>query len=84
MRCHSTRTKSEITLSRFAWRWGWLLAIFAVAGVLIWRGHRPPAAAYVTATAERGSVVQAVTATGTVNPVVTGSARVRLIPSQSG
>ncbi len=58
-------------MSRFAWRWGWLLAIFAVAGVLIWRGHRPPAAAYVTATAERGSVVQAVTATGTVNPVVT-------------
>ena len=47
------------------------MAIFAVAGVMFWRKHAPAPAGYVTALAERGSVVQAVTATGTVNPVVT-------------
>ena len=31
----------------------------------------PPQPTYVTVTAERGSLVRAVTATGTVNPVVT-------------
>jgi HlyD family secretion protein len=58
-------------LIRFAWRWGWLVAICAVAGVLIWRGRAPAPTHYVTVTVERGSLIRAVTATGTVNPVVT-------------
>ncbi len=55
----------------FAWRWGWLVAILAVAGVLVWRGHAPVPTHYVTVAAEHGSLIRAVTATGTVNPVVT-------------
>ncbi len=31
---------SGTTLIRFAWRWGWLVAIFAVAGVVLWRRSR--------------------------------------------
>ena len=58
-------------MSRFAWRWGWLLAIFAVAMVLLWHEHASVPAHYVTVAAERGSLIRAVTATGTVNPVVT-------------
>jgi HlyD family secretion protein len=58
-------------LSRFAWRWGWLVAIVAAAAVMFWREHGPAPAGYVTASVESGSIVQAVTATGTVNPVVT-------------
>ena len=60
-----------ITLSRFAWRWGWLVAIFAVAAALLWLERAPVPAHYVTVAAERGSLIRAVTATGTVNPVVT-------------
>ncbi len=56
---------------RFAWRWGWLVAIFCVAAALLWLKHAPAAANYVTVAAERGSLIRAVTATGTVNPVVT-------------
>ena len=58
-------------MSRFAWHWGWLVAIFAVAGIWLWRGQAPAPAHYVTVAAERGSLIRAVTATGTVNPVVT-------------
>jgi HlyD family secretion protein len=58
-------------LSRFAWRWGWLFAIVGAAAIIFWREHGTAPARYVTAPAESGSVVQAVTATGTVNPVVT-------------
>jgi len=59
-------------LSRFVWRWGWLLAIFGVvAAALLWLKHAPASANYLTVPAERGSLIRAVTATGTVNPVVT-------------
>jgi HlyD family secretion protein len=58
-------------LIRFAWRWGWLVAIFGVAAALLWLKHAPTPAKYVTVAAERGSLIRAVTATGTVNPVVT-------------
>ncbi|HVA84279.1 MAG TPA: efflux RND transporter periplasmic adaptor subunit [Candidatus Binataceae bacterium] len=47
------------------------MAILAVAGVLVWRGHAPVPTHYVTVAAEHGSLIRAVTATGTVNPVVT-------------
>jgi HlyD family secretion protein len=56
---------------RFAWRWSWLVAIFAVAAALLWLKHAPTSAHYVTTAAEHGSLIRAVTATGTVNPVVT-------------
>jgi HlyD family secretion protein len=71
MRAEPERTGSGITLSRFAWRWGWLVAIFAVAAVVLWLQHAPASAHYVTVAAERGALIRAVTATGTVNPVVT-------------
>jgi HlyD family secretion protein len=58
-------------LSRFAWRWGWLVVIVAAAAVMFWSAHGSAPAGYVTAPAKSGSIVQAVTATGTVNPVVT-------------
>ncbi len=56
---------------KFAWRWGWLVAAFGVAAAFLWVKHAPIPAKYVTAPAERGSLIRAVTATGTVNPVVT-------------
>jgi HlyD family secretion protein len=58
-------------LIKFAWRWGWLVAAFGVAAAFLWMKHAPIPAKYVTAVAERGSLIRAVTATGTVNPVVT-------------
>ncbi|HVB82124.1 MAG TPA: efflux RND transporter periplasmic adaptor subunit [Candidatus Binataceae bacterium] len=57
--------------SRFVWRWGWLIAIFAIGGGLLWFEHAPALVHYVTVRAERGTLTRAVTATGTVNPVVT-------------
>jgi len=48
-----------------------MVAIVAVAAVLLWVEHAPAPPHYVTAAAERGSLIRAVTATGTVNPVVT-------------
>jgi HlyD family secretion protein len=58
-------------LSRFIWHWGWLVAVFAMAAALLWFEHAPTPVRYVTVAAERGDLVRAVTATGTVNPVVT-------------
>jgi HlyD family secretion protein len=47
------------------------VAILGVAAALLWRERAPARAHYVTVAAERGSLIRAVTATGTVNPVVT-------------
>lgn len=47
------------------------MAIFAVVAALLWFKHAPPTARYVTVAAARGDLIRAVTATGTVNPVVT-------------
>ena len=58
-------------MSRFVWHWGWLVAVFAIAAALLWFEHAPTPVRYVTVAAERGDLVRAVTATGTVNPVVT-------------
>jgi HlyD family secretion protein len=54
----------------------WLLAaaaaiVLLVAATAYWVFHRPVAASYVTAPVTRGVVARAVTATGTVNPVLT-------------
>ena len=53
----------------------WLLIvppILVVGAVLIWWStHRTPAVRYTTVTLARGDVTRAVTATGTVNPVLT-------------
>jgi HlyD family secretion protein len=43
----------------------------AVLGAILALGGRKPRHQYLTATIERGSIVRAVTATGTLNPVVT-------------
>jgi HlyD family secretion protein len=58
-------------LKRLIRRFGWLAAIIGVAVVLLWLKHAPAPMHYVTVDAERGDLVRAVTATGTVNPVVT-------------
>jgi HlyD family secretion protein len=62
---------SENYVSRFLRRWGWVLALCLAGAAILWRNHRPAPTHYVTATADRGPLVRAVTATGTVNPVVT-------------
>jgi HlyD family secretion protein len=58
---------------RLSWR---LIALAAVAAIVAgaavwWFALRPPAARYVTAPATRGDVATTITASGTVNPVVT-------------
>ena len=58
-------------MRRLLRRWSWIAAIVAVVIVLLWLKHAPAPASYVTADVERGDLVRAVTATGTVNPVVT-------------
>jgi HlyD family secretion protein len=58
-------------LSKYILHWGWLVAVFAIAAALLWFEHAPTPVRYVTVAAERGDLVRAVTATGTVNPVVT-------------
>jgi HlyD family secretion protein len=57
-------------------RWRWLIvaaALFALVGAIgVWRGVRgPPPVYFVTAPATRGGVERTVTATGTVNPILT-------------
>jgi HlyD family secretion protein len=47
-----------------------VLAVGLVAG-LIWLSQRPPATQFVTASVERGAITRTITASGTVNPVVT-------------
>jgi HlyD family secretion protein len=65
---------------KHAWRWSkarsrWLvvalLVLAAAVGVAWWSTHRTPPVQYVTAPAVRGTIMRVVTATGTVNPVLT-------------
>ena len=46
-------------------------ALVALGGLLFWAMHRPAAARYVTAEATRGDVASTITASGSVNPVIT-------------
>ena len=55
-------------------RWllaGGVLLVIAIAAIAWWATHRTPAVAYVTAPVSRGAITRLVTATGTVNPVLT-------------
>ena len=55
-------------------RWTWIAAaasVIAVGGGADWLAHRAPQTHYVTAPVTRGDVVTTITASGTVNPVVT-------------
>ena len=60
---------------RWRWRTPWLIgaaAVMALIAALAWRHlSQPIPAHYVTAPVSRGAVTQTVTATGTVNPVLT-------------
>ncbi len=47
-----------------------IIAVALIAGLLWWHAARAPAVHYVTAPVTRGSVAKAVTASGTVNPVL--------------
>jgi len=48
-----------------------LIVGLATAGYIYWNGEQKPAVKYKTAKIERGTVTQGVTATGTINPVIT-------------
>ena len=48
-----------------------MVAIIAFTAALLWLQHAPAPAHYVAVAAEHGDLIRAVTATGTVNPVVT-------------
>jgi HlyD family secretion protein len=48
-----------------------LIGVLGTGGYVFWNGDQEPPVKYKTAKIERGTVTQAVTATGTVNPVVT-------------
>ena len=48
-----------------------LAVVLSAAGYAYWSGGQRPAVKYKTAKIERGSIMQVVTATGTVNPVQT-------------
>ncbi len=70
----------SLTLAKSAWhridvrsRWvaAALLALAAAAGVAWWSMHRTAPVQYVTAGLGRGAIARVVTATGTVNPVLT-------------
>lgn len=55
-------------------RWlvgGALLLLIAIAGIAWWATHRTAAVHYTTAPVSRGAITRVVTATGTVNPVLT-------------
>lgn len=54
----------------------WLVSVLLAAGLGVggyfyWDGNQKPPVKYKTAKVERGGITQAVTATGTVNPVIT-------------
>ena len=48
-----------------------LVAGLGTGGYVYWNGGEKPSVKYKTAKIERGTVTQAVTATGTINPVIT-------------
>ncbi|MEK6603857.1 MAG: efflux RND transporter periplasmic adaptor subunit [Nitrospirota bacterium] len=48
-----------------------LIAVLGAGGYVYWNGDQKPPVKYKTAKIERGTVAQVVTATGTINPVIT-------------
>jgi HlyD family secretion protein len=60
-------------IKRLTWRLAAALVVAAVivVGGVYWFMHRAPAAAYATAPVTRGDVTTTITASGSVNPVVT-------------
>jgi HlyD family secretion protein len=59
---------------RVLWKPLWLMGaitIIGVSGIAYWFTHRSPPVHYVTAAATRGDVATTITASGSVNPVVT-------------
>ncbi len=48
-----------------------LVAALGAGGYVYWNGNQKPQVKYKTAKIERGTVTQGVTATGTINPVIT-------------
>ena len=47
------------------------VVVLAGVGLVVWNGQRAKAVKYVTAPVERGAISRTITASGTVNPVVT-------------
>ena len=56
---------------RFWLAGGLILLLLAIAGTAWWATHRTAAVHYTTAPLSRGAITRVVTATGTVNPVLT-------------
>jgi HlyD family secretion protein len=57
-------------LKKTAWMIGIATVALAIGGYVYWGGERKPPIRYKTAPVERGAIVSSVTATGTINPVV--------------
>ena len=53
------------------WVGGGVLLLLATAGIGWWATHRTASVQYITAPMSRGAITRVVTATGTVNPVLT-------------
>lgn len=66
-----TRPARPARLRRLFAAAGVAAALALAAGAGWWLTHRPAPVRYITASVTRGSVARAVTATGTVNPVLT-------------
>ena len=58
--------------SRRQWQvGGGMLLLLAIASIAWWTTHRTAAVRYVSSPVSRGAITRVVTATGTVNPVLT-------------
>jgi HlyD family secretion protein len=70
---HSRSPAAAKARLRIGARWLWIggAAALAMAGAAWWSIGRPPPPSYTTVAIDRGTVARSVTASGTVNPVLT-------------
>ncbi len=66
-----SRWKTASLQRRLAWIGGLAGVVLAALAVAWWAGHRSPAVQYLRAPVTRGTVARSISATGTVNPVLT-------------
>jgi HlyD family secretion protein len=69
--CRRRRAYRDGMQSRLKFGLAALVGLVAVAAAVLWITHRTPAPRYVTAQVTRGDVIPTITASGSVNPVLT-------------